>query len=104
MDKTIGTKVPFNSENVGKCLCPECPVQAKNKCVQGKLLTIKESLGKTPLVPEEIPGLYCSSGVSSCTDLDFEQGCICGNCRIFDECKLSQGSPVGYYCRDGCAK
>jgi hypothetical protein len=26
MDKTTDTKVSFRSDNVAKCMCPECPV------------------------------------------------------------------------------
>lgn len=103
MDKTIGTKVSFSSDNVAKCMCPECPVQVKSMCSSDKLAKIKGSLAKTPLIREEIPGLYCSTGSAICTDLDFERACSCGNCPVFSECSLIAGAPVGYYCRDGFA-
>jgi hypothetical protein len=98
------TKVTFNSGNVGKCLCPKCPVQAKSQCVSGKLGTITQALLKSPIVREDIPGVYCSTGTATCKDLDPSQSCICGNCGIFKEANLAQGTPVGYYCRDGYAK
>jgi hypothetical protein len=73
MYKIIGTRVPFSSENVGKCMCPKCPVQVKSKCSSDKLATIKESLARTPMIREEIRGLYCSTGSAACTDLDFKR-------------------------------
>ena len=103
MDQT-STKVTFNSGNVGKCLCPKCPVQAKSQCVSGKLGTITQALSKSPLLREDIPGVYCSTGTATCKDLDPTQSCICGNCSIFKEANLTKGTPVGYYCRDGYAK
>lgn len=104
MSQSVGTKVPFGSSNVGKCKCPKCPVQTKSQCVSGKLTTIKESLAKTPLIREEIPGLYCSTGTATCTDLDPKQACLCDGCAVFGEYKLGTTKPVGYYCRDGFAK
>lgn len=104
MNQAISTKVPFSAANVGKCSCPKCPVQSKSECVRGKLATIKESLAKTSLIRGEIPGLYCSTGAATCTDLDPKQACLCGSCAVFGEYKLSAGTPVGYYCRDGFAR
>ncbi len=99
-----GSMVMFTSENVGKCLCPKCPVQSKSQCVSGKLGTISEALSKKPLQREDIPGLYCSTGTATCKDLDPTQSCICGGCSVFKENNLATGTPVGYYCRDGYAK
>jgi hypothetical protein len=104
MDKAIGTKVPFSAKNVGKCSCPKCPVQSKSQCVRGKLATIKDSIAKTPLIREEIPGIYCSTGAATCTDLDPKQACLCPSCAVFGEYNLGTGKPLGYYCRDGFAK
>jgi hypothetical protein len=104
MTQIISAKVPFITSNVGKCLCPKCPVQSKSPCVSGKLATIGESLAKTPLIRAEIPGIYCSTGTATCTDLDPKQACLCGGCAVFGEYNLGTGTPVGYYCRDGFAK
>ena len=30
MSQVVGTKVPFSTANVSKCMCPKCPVQAKS--------------------------------------------------------------------------
>ncbi|HUJ68906.1 MAG TPA: DUF2769 domain-containing protein [Syntrophorhabdales bacterium] len=98
------TKVAFNAGNVGKCQCPKCPVQTKSQCVSGKLGAISQALAKSPLLREDIPGVYCSTGTATCRDLDPTQSCICGTCAIFKEAGLAGGKPVGYYCRDGYAK
>ncbi len=104
MAETTGKKVPFTPENVGKCQCPRCPVQAKSQCVSGKLATITQSLSESPLNREDIPGQYCSTGKATCPDLDPKQTCICGSCAVFKEYNLAKGTPVGYYCRDGFSK
>lgn len=97
------SKVPFTAANVGKCMCPNCPVQSKSKCVSGKLTTIKDALGKNPLVHDDIPGEYCAAGTATCKDLNPGQACICGTCAVFTDYKLSSGKPVGKYCREGMA-
>jgi Protein of unknown function (DUF2769) len=104
MNQAMGTKVSFSATNVGKCLCPKCPVQSKSKCVSGKLGTIADALAKNPLNREDIPGLYCSTGNATCQDIDPTQACLCGGCAVFAENNLATGKPVGYYCRDGFAK
>lgn len=101
MKQTTSAKVAFVPGNVGKCLCPKCPVQSKSQCVSEKLGAISQSLAKNPLVREEIPGVYCSTGKAACQDLDAQQACICGSCSVFKEYNLAGGQPVGYYCRDG---
>lgn len=104
MSEANGTKVPFNAANVGKCMCPHCPVQSKSKCAADKLATIKVALAKKPLQQEEIPGVYCSSGTATCKDLDPSQSCICGSCAVYNQHNLAAASPSAYYCRDGFAK
>lgn len=104
MKKSISTKVTFSGANVGKCMCPKCPVQSKSKCVNGKLATIKDALAKKTLNREDIPGLYCSTGTATCKDLDPNQTCMCGICSVYGQYNLGTGSPAGYFCRDGFAK
>ncbi len=104
VEQMSSSKVPFIAANVGKCMCPKCPVQAKSQCVSGKLATIKDALGKSPLKREDIPGVYCATGTATCQDLNPSQPCICGKCTVFTEYKLASGKPVGYFCRDGSAK
>jgi len=97
-------KVPFNTETVSKCLCPGCPVQTRSSCVAGLKKNLQGALARTPLKREEIPGVYCSTGNATCTDLDPSQQCQCGSCSVFAEYNLSSGKPAGYYCRDGASK
>lgn len=104
MKQATSPKIAFNKASVTKCVCPNCPVQAKSQCVSGKMATIGTALKSNPLKREDIPGLYCSSGTATCRDLNPKQSCICGTCPIFSEYKLAAGQPVGYYCRDGSAR
>lgn len=104
MAHAVSVKVPFQTTNVTKCMCPKCPVQSKSKCASGKLSTLKDALKNNPLKREDIPTVYCSTGKADCRDLDTKQPCICGSCAVFDHYKLAGFQPVGYYCRDGNAK
>ncbi|MDD5169720.1 MAG: DUF2769 domain-containing protein [Syntrophales bacterium] len=104
MNQNTATKISFTASNVSKCMCPKCPVQTKSACASGKLASIKDALAKKPLVREDIPGVYCSTGAATCTDLDPKQSCACGSCAIFGQYNLAAGVPAGYFCRDGAAK
>jgi len=106
-------KVAFTMENGMKCICSKCPVQAGSPCAQekiGKMMKADPPKGMAAQMtmqmpaPAEVPGLYCSTGKATCTDLNFKQMCICGNCPIWAENKLASGKPMGYFCRDGQAK
>lgn len=100
----VSVSVPFVNANFNKCLCPRCPVQATSKCVSTKMADIKNSVNKHPLNYEDIPGVYCSSGTATCTDIRTEQDCQCGHCVVFPEYKLFNYNPSGHYCRDGTPK
>ncbi len=104
MSQTKGSKVAFNAENTGTCLCPKCPVQTKSRCVSDKMATINDALAKQPLNPEAIPGVHCATGVAACKDLDPSQTCSCFDCAVFSKHDLASATPVGYYCQDGFAK
>lgn len=93
--------VPFVTENVTKCLCTKCPVQLSSTCVSSKLAKIDETLNEFPLRPENIPGVYCSSGIALCTDIQTEKNCLCGSCVIFPEYNLFNVMPMGHYCKNG---
>jgi len=98
------SKVPFTLEKVAKCVCPKCPVQAKSQCVSQKVSVLADALKKVPLKREDIPGLYCSTGKATCTDLNSQEMCICGSCPVWTEFKLAGGKPAaGHFCRDGKA-
>ena len=68
--------IPFVHVNVGKCLCLRCPVQLSSACVSHKIIELKEALNKQPLRPEDIPGVYCATGIATCTDIKVEQDCV----------------------------
>ena len=95
--------VEFNMENIQKCLCPGCPVQAKSKCVQEKLSKLQSQKGGTPS-KEDVPGVYCSQGKATCDGLDPTQMCQWSKCKVWKEYKLGEGEPGGYYCAKGEAR
>ncbi len=102
-------KVDFNMDNIKKCLCVKCPVQAKSECVKKKAemgMKMMENQGNIKMMPkaEDVPGMYCSTGRAVCVDIDTKQMCICGTCPIWGEYKLAGGKPMGYFCRDGAAE
>ena len=100
------SKVPFNKENVMKCICGDCPVQVGSQCSKEKMEKAKEIMKKGEEVSnsDDVPGLYCSSGKASCEDLETDKPCICMQCPLWGEYNLSDGTPMGYYCRDGEAE
>jgi len=99
-------KVPFTMDNIEKCICGKCPVQKEGECSKKKMemmMKMKSNPDMANMMPksEDVQGLYCSSGVAACEDIDMSKMCICGNCPLWEECDLSNGKPMGYYCRDG---
>lgn len=108
MNKNSDPKVPFTTETITKCFCPQCPVQGNSQCIKDKMEKLPEIMktagkGKAPK-SQDVPGVYCSTGIAACNDLDTKQMCICGGCPIFEEYNLASGTPMFYYCRDGMAK
>lgn len=95
--------VPFTAYNFGKCLCPQCPVQRNSDCVTKLRKNLRGTLNENAPSHEDIPGLYCSTGKTSCTDLDFDQNCLCGGCPVFGEYALADKLPSVYYCHAGSA-
>jgi hypothetical protein len=101
MSYAVNTEVPFSSTIVGTCMCTQCAVQSKNQCIRGKLIAIGQVLSRSPLIQEEIPGLYRSADNATRQDLEPEQSCVCGDCNVFSQYTLAGGIPVVYFCRDG---
>ena len=99
-----GVSVHFVGSNVTKCLCPRCPVQTSSSCVSSKVIGLKDALNQQPLRREDIPGVYCATGMAICADLKMELDCMCGKCVIFPEYKLFNFQPMGHYCKDGSPK
>ena len=103
MNKISDPKVSFTTETIRKCICPQCPVQGKSQCVKDKMGNLPKTAGKPP-AQEDIPGVYCSTGIAVCKDLDTGQLCICGGCQVFEKYNLADEKPMFYYCRDGMVK
>ncbi|MBI2831445.1 MAG: DUF2769 domain-containing protein [Chloroflexi bacterium] len=100
----VKTKVPFTLANIKNCLCPSCAVQGKSTCVADKKKGLKATLAHNPLVSEQIPGLYCSSGTATCSGLDPDKECSCYSCPVYFEHKLADATPPCYYCQHGRAE
>ncbi|HEX7467003.1 MAG TPA: DUF5518 domain-containing protein [Methanobacterium sp.] len=98
--------IAFNVENVQKCLCPTCPVQAESDCAKEKLIKLQEMMQSEEEMnptPEDVPGVYCSTGNATCTDIDPSKECQCPKCPMWEEYDLENGEPAGVFCRDGKA-
>jgi hypothetical protein len=79
-------------------------VQTSSSCVSSKIIRLKDALNQQPLRREDIPGVYCATGMATCPDLKIEHDCMCGKCVIFPEYKLFNFQPMGHYCKDGSPK
>ena len=95
-------RVPFTVENIKKCVCGKCPVQANSKCAKDKMMAMGKMDGQP--MPAAVPGMYCSTGKATCSDLDFSKMCMCMSCPMWETYSLGTTTPMGYYCRDGMAK
>jgi len=100
------SKVPYTMGNIKKCMCPKCPVQASSKCAMDKLDSLVkglESAGGNVPDPQNVPGVYCSTGKATCQDLDLDQQCICYTCAVWKEYNLGNSTPSMYFCKNGKA-
>ena len=101
-------KVPFVMGNLKRCICGQCPVQAKSICVKEKLDAAMKMMSdpkaaKRMPKPSEVPQLYCSTGKAACKDIDPDQMCICGSCAVWVEHRLADARPSMYFCLEGKA-
>lgn len=94
MQQTQAKLVEFTQDNVTKCQCLNCPVQAESVCAVDE----QRAMGTTP-TPEETPKVYCSSGSATCDDLDFSKQCSCPTCSVWSENGLGNYK----YCQNGSA-
>ncbi len=104
MKQAVRTKVPFTRANAKKCVCWQCPVQAKSECIKKNADKMGEVMSTKFFEPEIVPGLYCSSGIAACKDIDTKQACICGGCPVYGEYDLSANQPPDHYCKNGFAR
>ncbi|MZP67146.1 MAG: DUF2769 domain-containing protein [Bacteroidales bacterium] len=90
-------KVDYTKNNIDHCLCGKCPVQINSKCAHDMYNNIKDiqSLPK----PEQVPGIYCSSGRATCNDLQVVQNCLCPGCLVWADYSLASN----HYCARGSA-
>jgi hypothetical protein len=99
--------VSYVGENISRCKCPQCPVQADSQCAQDKIKSSREAMEYMPAgdVPksEYIPGMYCSKGKSLCKDLNFDKQCICGSCDVWKDYDLKDANPNNHFCQHGKA-
>lgn len=91
-------KVAYTKDNIEKCWCGSCPVQSHSKCAQD---LYEASIGSEELLPpERLGGLYCSTGKTICTDVDFVKLCNCPACLVWSENDLISN----HYCKLGSAE
>ena len=90
-------EVAYTQENIDKCWCGKCPVQFESKCAND-LFEEAEKLDKLP-APERLGGLYCATGTTICTDVDFVRLCHCPACLVWAE----NGLASNHYCKMGSA-
>jgi hypothetical protein len=76
-------KVAYTQENIDKCWCGSCPVQADSACA--KELYEKSKGEETLPPPEQLGGLYCSTGKATCQDLKLANLCSCPACLVWAE-------------------
>ncbi|MGB9927775.1 MAG: DUF2769 domain-containing protein [Methanosarcina sp.] len=102
-----GSRVPYKRENIERCMCSQCPVQQDSKCAKEKLQSSGQKMKNMPAGevpnPEDVPGIYCSTGKATCQDLDFNRECICGSCEVWKECNLSELDLNNHFCLHGKA-
>jgi hypothetical protein len=105
MGTDVEVIVPYTASNIGKCMCPQCPVQADSVCAREKIGSLenemKSSGGSETPEPQKVPGVYCSAGEAACKDLDPNKECICKTCAVWVEYCLEKGTPMLYFCSNG---
>ncbi|WP_410508789.1 DUF2769 domain-containing protein [Methanosarcina hadiensis] len=101
------SRVAYSLENINRCKCSQCPVQADSQCAQDKLKSSEQKIKSMPAgevpPPEDVPGIYCSTGKATCQDLDPGRQCICGTCDVWKEYNLKEGDPNNHFCHHGRA-
>jgi hypothetical protein len=107
MNTSEDSKVPYIVENIKKCICPKCPVQTNSKCATDKLKNLVKGLesareGEVP-EPQNVPGIYCSTGKATCQDLNLKEQCICYTCAVWREYDLQNVRLGMYFCLKGKA-
>lgn len=102
--ENIKVKVPFTRANAFKCLCRQCPVQSGSACVKSNVEKIGDIVSSRVFNLQVMPGLYCSSGVAPCKDIDTHLSCFCSGCPVYEGYNLGKGQPPNHFCENGLAK
>jgi len=101
----MNPEIPYNKDNIIRCLCPTCPVQQNSACVRGKMVNFQEVLqSREDLEAEDYPGMYCRNGKADCADIDTQKNCICPECPVYKKYDLEGAEPAFLYCKVGEAK
>ena len=100
-------KVSYDVSNIEKCKCPQCPVQSDSACTLDKIGNLKNEMknlgeGEAPET-QKVPGVYCSSGIATCNDLDPNKDCSCKTCSVWEEHCLEHADTIMYFCNNGRA-
>jgi hypothetical protein len=94
-------EVAYVQKNAARRRCYGCPVQKGSTCAQEKHAAVAGTLETSgPPPAPELPGLYCSSGLATCHDLDFTGMCRCMGCAVYAE----NGLDGWKYCQRGSAQ
>ncbi len=91
-------KVEYSRDNIEKCWCGHCPVQSGSECAKRLYEQSKASDELPP--PEQLPGLYCSTGKATCGDIAPVNMCNCPACLVWGEHELTSN----HYCVQGSAE
>ncbi len=97
-------KVPFTRPNAKSCICWLCPVQRDSACTRENASAMGDAMTARVFTAEVMPGLYCSSGLAVCQDIDVTKSCICRGCDVHKQFQLSDGQPTDHYCERGAAR
>ncbi len=104
MEQAIEVKVPFTRPNAKNCICWRCPVQSDSQCIADKGEKLGDVLTTQFFTADMVPGLYCSSGVATCQDIDASRSCICPECQVWKSYDLVRSTPTDHYCKNGNAR
>ena len=93
-------EVAYAQKNAARCRCYGCPVQKDSSCARDKYHAVSGTLATAePPAVGGLPGLYCSTWLAICDDLDFSGMCQCMSCAVYAENSLDQWK----YCQRGSA-
>ena len=90
--------VEYTQDNIDKCWCGQCPVQADSECAAAMYEASLDSAELPP--PAKLGGLYCATGKAVCDDITPVNLCNCPACLVWAEHDLASN----HYCVRGMAE